>query len=206
MAKTGTADRKTVDAILKSLLLLGRAVEEVLGSRAVVAACGASFSPSKVRMLKLITYSGKQSVGQVARFLGVSDPAASQLAEALVRQKLIVRNTDPNDRRTAYLRLTPAGKKLVHVIEQEQRHRIRQSLRAAGGGKPGEWDPFLQKVTQALCQAEQSFEPNWLHSSSPEDSTCGAEGNQAPERRSRSLSARRAKRTVRRAAKPTRRK
>jgi DNA-binding MarR family transcriptional regulator len=200
MAKTGMADRKTVDAILKSLLLLGRAVEEVLGSRAVAAACNASFSPSKVRMLKLITYSGKQSVGQVARFLGVSDPAASQLAEALVRQKLITRNTDPNDRRTAYLRLTPAGKKVVHAIEQEQRHRVRQALRAAGGGKLGEWDPFLQKVTQSLCQAEQSFEPSWLHPGSAGDSASAAEGNQGRDR------ARRAKRTARRVAKSTRRR
>ncbi|UCG33551.1 MAG: MarR family transcriptional regulator [Phycisphaerales bacterium] len=179
MAKTGTVDRKTLDALLKSLLLLGRAIEQVMDTRAVVAACGSALSASKVRMLKLIAHSGKQSVGQVARFLGVSDPAASQLAEALVRQKLITRNTDPKDRRTAFLKLTASGKKLTQVIEQEQRHRLRLALRSAGPSRSREWGPFLGEMTMHLTEAEQSFDQSCLQCGSHEDQTCVLEGGAA---------------------------
>jgi DNA-binding MarR family transcriptional regulator len=179
MARTGTTDRKTLDPLLKSLLLLGRAIEQVMDTRAVMAAHGSPLSASKVRMLKLIAHSGKQSVGQVARFLGVSDPAASQLAESLVRQKLITRNTDPRDRRTAFLKLTPYGKKLTQTIEQEQRHRLRLAVKSAGLSRSREWGPFLSEMTKCLIEAEQPYDQSCLQCGSHEDQTCVLEGGSA---------------------------
>jgi DNA-binding MarR family transcriptional regulator len=176
MAKTSAVDRKTLDPLLKSLLLLGRAIEQVMDTRAVAAAYGSPLSASKVRMLKLIAHGGKQSVGQVARFLGVSDPAASQLAESLVRQKLITRNTDPRDRRTAFLKLTPSGKKLTQAIEQEQRHRLRLAVKSAGTSRSREWGPFLSEMTKHLMEAEQPFDQGCLQCASHEDQTCLLEG------------------------------
>lgn len=170
------ADRKTVDSLLKSLMLVSRSVEEVLDTRAVIAACGDPLSPSKVRMLRLITHSGKQSIGQIARFLGVSDPAASQLADALVRQKLILRNVDPNDRRTAYLRLTASGKKLSLSIEREQRHRVRLALQSAGSSKASAWNNLLRNVCQHLTAAEKTFGEYCLQCGAHEDSVCILEG------------------------------
>ena len=148
----------------------------------------------------MIAHSGKQSVGQVARFLGVSDPAASQLTEALVRQKLIIRNTDPKDRRTAYLRLTTAGQKLTQSIEQEQRHRVRLALRAAGNAKAKQWNTLLQRVTQSLSEAQELFETNCLQCGSHEDRTCVLQDGPG-ECLYRAHSARQALRTKRSAAK-----
>ena len=76
MAKKPQAPGKNVDAILKALLCLSRTVDEVLDAQAVAAAAGnLQLSPSKVRMMKLIAHNGEQMIGQLARFLGVTDPA-----------------------------------------------------------------------------------------------------------------------------------
>jgi DNA-binding MarR family transcriptional regulator len=160
------------------MLLLGRAVEEVLDARAVVAASGKVYSSSKVRMLKLIAHSGEQSVGQVARFLGVSDPAASQLAEALVRQRLVTRYTAPEDRRTAYLKLTAAGQKLVQAIEQEQRNRVRTAVRNFSGSTK-DWNTFLTNITLALTSADKAAGGYCLQCGSHEDRTCILENGDA---------------------------
>lgn len=176
MPRSGVADRKSVDALLKSLMLVSRSIEEMLDTRAVVAACGDPLSPSKVRLLKLLLHSGKQTIGQSARFLGVSDPAASQLADALVRQRLLGRSPDPKDRRTAYLSLSATGKKLANSVEREQRLRVRLAIQSAGATRAKEWSSFLRTICKHLASAEKSFEGYCLQCSAHEDNTCVLEG------------------------------
>ena len=54
-------------------------------------------------------YHGKSNVSDLGEGLGITHAAASQMLERLVRQKLILRTEDPQDRRVKQLVLTDKG-------------------------------------------------------------------------------------------------
>jgi DNA-binding MarR family transcriptional regulator len=56
------------------------------------------------------------SLHELARTVGVDGGALSRMVERLVRKGLIVRETDPGDRRAVRLRLTETGRALVPVL------------------------------------------------------------------------------------------
>ncbi|MGB3682419.1 MAG: MarR family transcriptional regulator [Rubrobacteraceae bacterium] len=59
---------------------------------------------------------GPQSVRSLADGLGVSSPAATQLANRLEEHGLIRRHRDPLDRRVVLVDCSPAGERLVDLI------------------------------------------------------------------------------------------
>ena len=171
MAKKSAADN--TDALLKALFCLCRAVDEVLDVQAIESAGGDHrLSPSKVRLMKLISHNGEQMIGQIARFLGVSDPAASQLSDALEHQRLVARRVNPRDRRSAFVRLTPVGKRAIAAVEKEQRNRLRGALKAAGRGSVKDWVTQLQTLARALGQADNSYEDFCLQCVAYKDTAC----------------------------------
>ncbi|MHC4067107.1 MAG: MarR family winged helix-turn-helix transcriptional regulator [Planctomycetota bacterium] len=92
-------DVKTIDGLIKSLLVLARTVNHVLETRAVESAVGEQLSPSKVQILRLLGERGRQNSSRVAYFLGVSKPAVSQIIDAMSRDGLVSRETALHDRR-----------------------------------------------------------------------------------------------------------
>lgn len=170
-------EKSKYDAIVKSLSLLARVTERVLEDHAVSAANGASINGSKLHILKLLSHRGMQSTGQVARFLSISAPGVTQLANALVRSKLIMRKPDPRDRRTTFLALTPAGKKLVSSIESQQRKLIRTALKNAGIPNPARWMECVQSLTTGLAQCDPSIHEQFcLQCGAHLDGTCVLNG------------------------------
>jgi DNA-binding MarR family transcriptional regulator len=59
------------------------------------------------------------SLGELAAAVGVDNGALSRMVERLSQKGLIVREDDPNSRRTVRLRLSDAGKQLVPVLAKE---------------------------------------------------------------------------------------
>ena len=68
------------------------------------------------------------TIGELAQRLGVGLPAASHIAERLVRLGLIERYEDTADRRRAYARLTAEGDALMVRLQEGSRERIRERL------------------------------------------------------------------------------
>jgi len=57
----------------------------------------------------------------LARELDVSEPAATAIADRLVRHGLVERQDDPNDRRTVRLALSPRARDLLGKVEDARR-------------------------------------------------------------------------------------
>jgi MarR family transcriptional regulator, organic hydroperoxide resistance regulator len=70
----------------------------------------------QLRTVFIVAHHGPSSVMQVAQYLGIGEPTASHLVEKLVRAGLVDRRTDPQDRRRAIVRLTPAGEARIHQL------------------------------------------------------------------------------------------
>jgi len=171
--KTRTSDAKSIDALLKALFVLAKVTGQVLEDQAVAAATRLPLAGSKVRLLKLVAHQGEQPIGQVAKFLGVSDPAVSQLVDSLSADRLVDRRRDPRDRRTAFLRLTAAGRKAVQAIIMRQWHLLRTALKQADIGNMAVWVASVQSLSKALASCDPStYERYCLQCGAHADGTC----------------------------------
>lgn len=72
-----------------------------------------NLSNSQIMSLFYLRHNKKVSVNALARHLGISNPAVSQLVDKLVRTGLVQKIDNPQDRRGKLLTLTEEGKRLV---------------------------------------------------------------------------------------------
>lgn len=64
---------------------------------------------------------GEVTMSQLARRLDISESAATDLADRLVRQGLAERQADPRDRRVVVLALSQKGRRTIGRIERQRR-------------------------------------------------------------------------------------
>ena len=88
------------------------------------------FSMSQLGALMHISRKGVSGIADIGDDLGVTSAAVSQLIERLVRQALIERTEDPDDRRAKRIELSPNGTQVVRDCT-EARQRWLGSLSAS---------------------------------------------------------------------------
>lgn len=170
--------REDTDRLLKAMLVISRTVEHVLESRAVEDACGPLSRP-RVQILRLLGQRGHQGSTQIARYLGVSKPAVSQIIDSMVREKLVVRTISRHDRRGVELKLSAKGRKAFQKVLGEQRHMIRNAVRQAAGANAIEWIQTLERISGALARADKAFQQFCLQCGAHADGTCVLVGGDA---------------------------
>lgn len=67
----------------------------------------------RLEVLKFIGGHDAPRIKDVAEYLSVTAPSATALVRNLLRDKLVARKTDPQDRRTARLALTKKGRRFL---------------------------------------------------------------------------------------------
>jgi len=83
-------------------------------------------SMQQLRALYLLRDEDEASVGRLAELFGVGLPAASLLADRLVRSGFVERRDDPADRRRVLLSLTRAGVRLVTDLREGSNSLLRR--------------------------------------------------------------------------------
>lgn len=179
MATKTSASMKTVDELLKAMLVLSRSVDQVLGIRAVQAASKTRLSSSKVQVLRLLGRRGSQTSTQTARFLGVSKPAVSQIIDAMVRSKQVTRQTGKTDRREVNLQITERGRTLLNAVQHQQRHYVRNAVRLAGAAGTKKWVEMMEAISNGLAKADQAYEEFCLQCGAYGDGSCVLEGGKS---------------------------
>ena len=71
----------------------------------------------QIRLLKLVARLDSYRLGDVASFLNVSNAAASQAVDRMVRRNLLRRIEDPAKRRIMHLLLTRSGRRILAAYE-----------------------------------------------------------------------------------------
>lgn len=170
---------RTVDGVLKATLVFSRAVSHVLETCAVEAAVTHRLSSSKVQVLRLLGQRGAQRSTQVARFLGVSKPAVTQIIDTMVDSRLVVRRTAKSDRRMVRLELTKKGREAFRAMQQQQRHYVRVALRQLPAVDPDRWSATLSEMSAMLANADDCFKHHCLQCGAHADSTCVLTGGDA---------------------------
>jgi DNA-binding MarR family transcriptional regulator len=83
-------------------------------------------SMQQLRALFLLRDEEETSVGRLAELFGIGLPAASLLADRLVRAAYVERRDDPADRRRVLLSLTRAGERLVTDLREGSQTQMRR--------------------------------------------------------------------------------
>jgi DNA-binding MarR family transcriptional regulator len=110
---------------------------------------GAALGRRHVAVLAQIGTEGERSVGELARELGLSLPAASTLTRELAGHGLVVRREDPGDRRRTVVALAPATER---PVREWLARRARPLERALDALTEAEQEAFL-KGLRALAEA-----------------------------------------------------
>ncbi|MFQ5590210.1 MAG: MarR family winged helix-turn-helix transcriptional regulator [Phycisphaerae bacterium] len=179
MGSNSSASAKTVDGLLKAMLVFSRTVEHSLETNAVACAVGEPLSSSKVQILRLLGQGGSQTASQIARYLGVSKPAVSQIVDAMVRGRLVSRRAAREDRREVNLSLTAKGKRFARNMQQQQRRFVKDALRQSRGFQADRWLKSLREATEGLAKADRTFSHYCLQCPAYGDTACVLVGGNA---------------------------
>jgi DNA-binding MarR family transcriptional regulator len=171
--------RETAEELLKCFLVLSRTIDHVLEARAVEMAVREPLSSSKIRILGLLGHRGGHRASDVAKFLGVTKPAVTQIIDTMIRSRLVRRKPGEQDYREVFLELTDRGKRVFRTLRSRQRHLIRVALTRAQRREAQPWIGALREMTQALAQADDTVTEYCLQCGAHADGTCILEGGDA---------------------------
>lgn len=112
-----------IDEFIGHLQLVAFLTRQYLERRFIEEATEKPLSHVHMNLLRILDTRPGETVGDIAKYMKVSYPAATKTIDKLVRLGLLKRREDPQDRRIAHLHLTTSGKKMVdkydHLKKQE---------------------------------------------------------------------------------------
>jgi DNA-binding MarR family transcriptional regulator len=112
--KTTTTDQDT-DQTARLRAVIGR-----LARRLRPTVAGSQLTPTQTSVLFTIVRMGPLGLAEVARTEGVNPTMLSRITTQLCEAGLISRESDPGDRRAAFVQATPAGRRMRERIHRER--------------------------------------------------------------------------------------
>lgn len=100
-----------------------------------------TISCQQMVVLDLLSREGKKSMKDIAAALDVRMSSASTLVDRLLRQKMLSRQSDREDRRRVLVDVTPRGKKVVAQILSQKQESVRDIF---GRITPEEREAYLR--------------------------------------------------------------
>lgn len=104
---------------------------------------------SQFRALVLLVSRGPQRVIDLATALSVRSSAATRLCDRLIRKGLAARYTRHEDRRAAWVALTPAGRELIGTVMQHRRTAIAALVQEVSMTRPLTFASVLHALVEA---------------------------------------------------------
>jgi DNA-binding MarR family transcriptional regulator len=117
-------------------------------------------SMSQISALFRLYHTGACPISEIGAHLGFTNAAASQMVERLVRQGLLERVEDLQDRRVKRLSLTPAGRQLVENGMQVRRRWMEQLSASIPSEQREAVGSALNLLTDAALRLEDLHKEN----------------------------------------------
>jgi DNA-binding MarR family transcriptional regulator len=113
---------------------------------------------TQYRTLVVLASRGPQNLVGMADAVGVTPATATRMCDRLVKKKLIVRQSEQDDRRQVRLALTKKGLKLVGAVTNRRRREIVAILSTIA---PAEQSVLVQALSQFAAAAGEVPEQDW---------------------------------------------
>ena len=141
-------------------------VDAVLSaSRVLVAVAARSLSDiaeevtlTQYRTLVVLASRGPQNLVGLAEAVAVTPATATRMCDRRVKKRLIVRQSEQDDRRQVRLALTKKGLKLVSAVTDRRRREIEAIVRTIA---PAEQIVLVQALSQFAAAAGEVPEQDW---------------------------------------------
>lgn len=92
-------------------------------------------TPSQLIALSTIERAGAMTIGELGAAEQVQPPTMTRIVACLVDAGLVAREADPTDRRVAWVRVTPAGAKLLQRSRRRKEEYLSRQLRRLEAGE-----------------------------------------------------------------------
>jgi DNA-binding MarR family transcriptional regulator len=115
-----------INDFLGSAHVFAAAVADVIEEQLLKEVTESTVTASQLKLLKLVSFTGTQSIGAVAAFLGISGAAASKTVDKLVRMMLLRRSEAETDRRAIHLSLTQPSRRLLANYDAARQRKLRE--------------------------------------------------------------------------------
>jgi DNA-binding MarR family transcriptional regulator len=120
---------KTINSIIENIFyILPLIHKKLLKVDPSEIGCGFNLSRLHMGIMGIICEEGTTSLSEVARQLHVSKPQMTLLINQLVKNGLISRKSNKEDRRVSDISLTPKGKTISESIEKKLKDNARNML------------------------------------------------------------------------------
>ncbi len=113
----------------------------------------------QLKTLLLLYVNGPARMSDIASALGVSLPTSTGVLDRMVEQGIVVRESDPGDRRVVICRLSPQGEALLTGLVRLARDRAEVMLRALDRPKL----LAVRAALEALLEAGEATKGQWQH-------------------------------------------
>ncbi len=141
-----------VDRFDEALQTVARSIMQVRLHERLLRLAGVRVDRAGATLLfKLSAKGDSLRVTDLAEILGVDTPTVTRKVQQLERDGMVVRQTDPDDRRASRIRLTPAGRRTIERVRRARRGWLEQLLR--------DWDDHdLSALADLLSQFADDLE------------------------------------------------
>jgi DNA-binding MarR family transcriptional regulator len=164
--RQSAADDEVVGALLAlSRVFVGLAARSIGG-------LGEDVTLAQFRTLVVLVSSGPQRVVDLAQELAVTSSTATRMCNRLVRKGLVARRERADDRRAAWVTLTPAGRDLVGEVMRHRRAAIATLVGELSPTGPVAFAAVLHALVEAAGEVpDAQWWRQWSSSVPDEDGT-----------------------------------
>jgi DNA-binding MarR family transcriptional regulator len=142
-----------VDRFAEALQTVARSVTQVRLHEQLLRLAGVRLDRAAASLLfKLAVQGDSLRVTDLAELLGVDTPTVTRKVQQLERDGMVVRQTDPDDRRVSRIRLTPAGHRTIERMRRARRVWLEQVLHDWGDDDLSTLADLLSRFAENLEQ------------------------------------------------------
>ena len=158
--------------LLRYSHIFASAMRDLLEVKVLREVTDAPLTLPQFHLLKLISLNGSHQVGEVARFLGVSPPAATKNIDKLEGLGLVRRSPSADDRRARVLESSRKGRRLVERYEALKEERLEPVLDGFSDTELAQFARLLERFSLLLIGQEDSGEGLCMRCSAYYDEAC----------------------------------
>ncbi|MGD0053871.1 MAG: MarR family transcriptional regulator [Acidimicrobiales bacterium] len=146
----------STDSVIDAVLSASRVLVAVAARS--LSDIGEEVTLTQYRTLVVLASRGPQNLVGLAEAAAVTPATATRMCDRLVKKKLVVRQSERDDRRQVRLALTKKGLELVNTVTDRRRREIEVILRAID---PAEQTVLVQALGQFASAAGEVPEQDW---------------------------------------------
>lgn len=151
------------ETLQRNIELYQAVIREIFINSILNAGLDTVLTAEQMKCLRFICCNDKVLVGQLAKGLRISYPAATKAITRLAEKKIVIREKDPLDKRNIYVSLTAKGMELANKIKMEKALRLNDIIRLMTEEQIEEFSKGLKAFLSAVLTENKLSKTICLH-------------------------------------------